>query len=319
MKAVVSSYVSGEGIVVLIEQHFPHEEFWSRAGLIRSTNIDSRKGKSCGVNAMLVTAQDQEERAVIVSLQLFVAIWRRFVGGFTGNQIEDMDALTVLWANTPFPFWNFVFISDAVHSTEQLKTAVDAATAIAATKQHPGLICVCLSLLDRWAREQSNRILAATGHSISMPMTGMITGHFPLALTCPASLRIERVTNFQILTELNSQAYGVPLEAARSSTLSEEFALGAFIYLGYEADRPVCTAAVIAQEDVLYLALVATHEDARNKGYGEAIVRHALQKGHEATRFSKAALHATDMGRPVYERIGFQPVANFRWYIQKRN
>jgi GNAT superfamily N-acetyltransferase len=267
---------------------------------------------------MFITAQNQEERAVVESQQLFVAIWKRFVEDFEG-QVEDRDAFTVLWANTPFPFWNFVSISDAVRSTEQLKAAVNEATAIATTKKHPGLICVCLSLLDKRTREQADHILAAAGYPISIPITGMTTEHFPLTLTCPISLRIEQVNDFQILTELNSIAYGVPLEATQSSILSTQFAQDAFIYLGYERDRPVCTAAVIVQKDVLYLALVATSEDARGKGYGEAIVRHSLQKAHEATNLTHTALHATDMGKPVYKRIGFQPVADFRWYMQQHD
>jgi len=265
---------------------------------------------------MFVIAQDQEESTVIESQQLHIAIWRRFAEDFAGAQTEDRDAVTALWSHTPFPFWNFIFISESVHSSEELKAATDEATAIAATKKHPGLICVCLSLLDERSREQSDSILSAAGFPISIPITGMTTGHFPLTLNCPTSLRIEQASDFQILTELNSNAYGVPLEAAKSSTLSEQFAQDAFIYLGYEADRPVCTAAVIVQENVLYLALVATSENARGKGYGEAIVRHALQKAHEETNLTQAALHATDMGKPVYERIGFQPVADFRWYMQ---
>jgi GNAT superfamily N-acetyltransferase len=127
------------------------------------------------------------------------------------------------------------------------------------------------------------------------------------------------VANFQILTELNAIAYGVPIDAVTSSTLSQRFAPDAFIYVGFENDRPFCTAAVIVQRKLLYLALVATREDARGKGYGESIVRHALHKAYEATNLSKVALHATDMGKPVYRRIGFQPIATFRWFMRQPN
>jgi GNAT superfamily N-acetyltransferase len=265
---------------------------------------------------MLANAQDQQELAGIESQRLSVAIWRRFIEDFRGSHIEDRDAFTVLWANTPFLYWNCVFISETVHSFEQLKAATEEAVKIAATKKYPGLISVCLSLLDNMSREQADSILSAAGYPILLRNTGMTAGHFPIPQTCPASLRIERVNDFRILTELNAHAYGVPFEA---STLSEQFAQDAFIYLGYEAERPVCTAAVIVQEDVLYLALVATHKSARGKGYGEAIVRHALQKAHEATNLTQTALHATTMGKPIYERIGFHPVANFCWYMQQHD
>jgi GNAT superfamily N-acetyltransferase len=142
---------------------------------------------------------------------------------------------------------------------------------------------------------------------------------FPIALTCPATLRVERLRDFQIPIELNCAAYGVPLEAAKPSTLSERLAQSAFIYVGYVADRPVCTATVLIQDDLLYLALVATDENARNQGYGEAIVRHALQKAHEATTLTKATLDSTAAGRPVYTRIGFRSVADFQWYAQRHD
>jgi len=266
---------------------------------------------------MLVSTQNQEDRAVIKSQELSVAIWRRFVGDFSGAQTEDRDTLTILWANTPFPFWNVIFFSDDVCSVEQLKAAANEAASIASTKKHPGMISVCTSLLDKTASEQTDSILSMAGYPISVPITGMTAEPFPITATCPTNLKIERVNDFRILTELNCRAYDVPVEAAKTSTLSEELAQHAFIYLGYEESRPVCTAAVIVQQDVLYLALVATDEKARNKGYGGAIVRHALQQAHEATGLTQAALHATTAGEPVYAKIGFQPVAEFRWYMQE--
>jgi GNAT superfamily N-acetyltransferase len=48
--------------------------------------------------------------------------------------------------------------------------------------------------------------------------------------------------------------------------------------------------------------LVATTPDARRKGYGEAVVRHALQTAHEATGIRRTVLHATEDGYPIYLR-----------------
>jgi GNAT superfamily N-acetyltransferase len=268
---------------------------------------------------MFVNAQDQESGVALKSSRLQVAIWRRFAEDFKGAHIEDREALSVAWAHTPFPFWNVIFLSTNVHRVEQLRAAADESAAIAATKEQSGLICVCSSLLDGAAGEQLVGIMSAVGYPVTIPITGMTAGHFPITHACPKSLRIERVSDFRILTELNCHAYAVPPEAARPSTLSEQLAQRAFIYLGYEADRPVSTAAVIVHEDVLYLALVATDANARGKGYGEAIVRHSLQKAHEATGLTQAALHATELGKPIYEHIGFQPVAEFRWYMQKHD
>ena len=81
-------------------------------------------------------------------------------------------------------------------------------------------------------------------------------------------------------------------------------------------DRAVSTATTMVLGNVLYLALVATVEDARKKGYGEAVVRHSLQAAHEATGLRRTTLHATEDGRPVYTRLGYRPVGDFTWYMQ---
>lgn len=84
--------------------------------------------------------------------------------------------------------------------------------------------------------------------------------------------------------------------------------------MGYLDDRPVATATTLVSGNTLYLALVATAEDVRNKGYGSAAVRYSLQKAYESTGLIRTVLHATADGYPVYKRIGYEPVANFTCY-----
>ena len=57
-----------------------------------------------------------------------------------------------------------------------------------------------------------------------------------------------------------------------------------------EGDKPVSTATVTINEGRLFLFLVATMPEARRKGYGEAVVRHALQTAHETTGIRRTVL-----------------------------
>jgi GNAT superfamily N-acetyltransferase len=81
--------------------------------------------------------------------------------------------------------------------------------------------------------------------------------------------------------------------------------------VAYEGAKPVATATAIINDNCIFLFLVATLPEARRKGYGEAVVRHALQTAHEATGITRTVLHATDAGYPVYLRIGYHPTAKF--------
>ena len=66
--------------------------------------------------------------------------------------------------------------------------------------------------------------------------------------------------------------------------------------------EPVCTSALVRNADVAGIYFVATLEDFR--GRGAAVTWEAARDGIEhGCRF--ASLQASELGRPVYERMGF--------------
>jgi GNAT superfamily N-acetyltransferase len=78
-------------------------------------------------------------------------------------------------------------------------------------------------------------------------------------------------------------------------------------FVGYEADTPVTTAAVLVDHGHNHVNFVATRPEARRRGYGEAVTWRATL----ADPARPAALLASDPGRPVYERMGFGAVLRF--------
>jgi GNAT superfamily N-acetyltransferase len=128
-------------------------------------------------------------------------------------------------------------------------------------------------------------------------------------------LRFQRIlhdSTIQDLTQLNCVSYDVPVETnlslVKEHMLWHEHAYG---FVAYEGDKPVSTATAIINEGCLFLFLVATTPDARRQGYGEAVVRHALQTAYEATGIQRTVLHATEAGYPLYLRLGYHPTAKF--------
>jgi ribosomal protein S18 acetylase RimI-like enzyme len=100
-------------------------------------------------------------------------------------------------------------------------------------------------------------------------------------------LKIERVAteaHLQAYSDVNCAAYGFPLEWGRVGLGGSRFwRETAHTYLGYEKNDPVSAASVVVHNDYLYLALVATKPGAQKKGFAETMVRHVLQRAHEAT------------------------------------
>lgn len=85
-------------------------------------------------------------------------------------------------------------------------------------------------------------------------------------------------------------------------------------WVGYEGDEPVASSQLVVHGSVAGLYYIATMESARRKGYGEAITRAAMQEGI-ARGCDAVCLQASSLGRPVYERIGFQVIGEYVTYF----
>jgi hypothetical protein len=83
-------------------------------------------------------------------------------------------------------------------------------------------------------------------------------------------------------------------------------------FTGFVAGRPVATASGHVAAGVNLVEMVATDSQARGCGYGEAVTWAATLVDPRLP----AALLASDLGRPVYERMGYVAVA--RWTMWHR-
>ena len=67
-----------------------------------------------------------------------------------------------------------------------------------------------------------------------------------------------------------------------------------------------------------YVALVATDPARQRRGYGELVMRHALALSAQTHGDVPSTLHATEAGRPIYERMGYAPIASHTLFMEKR-
>ena len=86
-------------------------------------------------------------------------------------------------------------------------------------------------------------------------------------------------------------------------------------WVGYEEDRPVTAAMGLAQADVVGVHFVATLAEARGKRYGEAATWAATMP----TPDRPSILLASDLGRPIYERMGYLAVTRWALWIIPRD
>jgi GNAT superfamily N-acetyltransferase len=252
---------------------------------------------------------------LVESLHQFITIWRLIGKPFPQVDATNKPGLAISWPNTQFPFYNSVFLTEELTDVQVLQERVQQAAAYMRVRPYGGLFVVCLDNVSGSAKEKLAAILAQAKFVQAIPMTGMAGDILPMKAPGHSVLRFVRISDnstIQAFAELNCAAYGVSIETGRSllkeHTLWHEHAYG---FVAYEGDKPVSTATAIINEGCLFLFLVATMPEARCKGYGEAVVRHALQTAHKATGISRTVLHAAEAGYPLYLRLGYHPTVKF--------
>ena len=118
------------------------------------------------------------------------------------------------------------------------------------------------------------------------------------------------------LAELNDRAYGMRSAFARA--LGQLEAGGGLYVYGIEDGEGLASGLVaFDHEDDCSVWLVATRESARGRGLASALMGHALADARERGR-TTSTLQATDLGRPIYERLGYRSLGEIQMWERRR-
>lgn len=85
-------------------------------------------------------------------------------------------------------------------------------------------------------------------------------------------------------------------------------------FLGSLDGEPVAVSLLVLHEDVAGVHNITTTPVARRKGIGTAITREPLQIAKDVG-YDVAVLEASEMGLPIYRRLGFKELCEFRTYV----
>jgi len=248
----------------------------------------------------------------IESMEQLAAAWRTMVLDRDANaDVRDLPGIAVRWADCRFAFWNCVTLTDVDADAVLVEDRLTRAADLMRSKTQPGFLWLFEDLLGEDVRAGVRATAERAGLEYAFSGTGMAGDLLPVADPSHPDLEFVRVTTdeqVRAYADLNSRAYGFPLEDGRDGILgSALWKQGVHAYLGLRDGVPVTCAGAVEAEGRLFVALVATDPEWQRRGYGEAVTRKALHEGGRATGLTRATLHATEAGAPVYPRIGFRP------------
>lgn len=141
----------------------------------------------------------------------------------------------------------------------------------------------------------------------------------PPTLLADAEIRklteVEQVDDYWEIAAASYASLGFPPEVFgsygnRSGLLAENVAA----FLAYLDGEPVSIAMTIVSHGVAGIYWVGSLERARGRGLGEATTAAATNAGFELGA-ELASLQASPMGKPIYERMGYETLFDYRLYM----
>jgi ribosomal protein S18 acetylase RimI-like enzyme len=244
--------------------------------------------------------------------------WRLMCGDVPTSVVEANEAITYIFSGLPVSFFNLAILTGSHLSAEALLALGRDACAWAVRRPVPWLFMVTHERLAPGVDAAAT--LAASGLAAIMPMTGMRARTVTAAATV-AGLQLkvpQDDSECSAIVDVNSLAYEMDLAACKTAIGIRKFWKDQFPVLGILDGKPVSSATVLMVDGVRYVALVATHPGCRRRGFAESAMRQALKNAARVHGETPTVLHATDAGRPIYERMGYESISTHTLFMEKR-
>jgi hypothetical protein len=228
-----------------------------------------------------------------------------------GDRVQNVDGVGTLWdAGSPLPFFNRATLHEPITDVDRT---------LGALRDFYGTVPAVPFLLDSaWPTpDLRSHGFVLMGH----PPLMVRPAHVPPPAG-PPELTITRVDDDKSAHDYeHALIYGYPAPQLQPANKLHFLLPGTLEtpgwqhFVGYVDGRPVTAGSAYVGEQLVRVDNIATLEEARGRGYGNAITAAALS----ADLSKPAVLVASDLGRPVYERLGFRAVLRVSYWIGMRD
>ncbi len=239
--------------------------------------------------------------------QSYFQAWRAW-GRNGAGEVREANGLLAVSSGTPLAFLNIAFVTRPLPNPED---QVAAAMRYFDARGEPFLVRI---------REGLDAASEAACDRLGLPYSDTIPGMATASLAAPAPpagleiVGVRSVSELDAFRQVIADGYGLP-RADVDAFVRDGWLLDAELehYIGVFEGRAVGSSSLAFGGGVAGVHNVATVPEARKRGFGEALTWHAMARG-AARGCDMAALQASEMGQPIYERMGFRVVSRYRTF-----
>jgi GNAT superfamily N-acetyltransferase len=229
------------------------------------------------------------------------------------GELREMEGVSIASAGATFQMFNAAFLSAPVSSEGLLDRRVAQAAVYFAARGQRWAYWVCDGWLAGRARKRLRPMFRTHNLYQAVELPGMVAETIQPPIRGLPQLDVRRVDGDPVkeaFCSIGSLCFNVPLawfrEIFDGDTVWKDFAA----YVGYLHGEPVSTAAIVIGGGVAGVYNVATVPSRQRRGYGEAVMRYALECARVEHGLSRSILQSTPQGFELYQRMGYRTVTS---------
>ena len=222
------------------------------------------------------------------------------------GECRQFGPLTAACAGVAVPLFNRVFVFDAPSSGD-----LSAAVAWLSERDVPFRVTVTEPVVEEVTNHRGDFDLAKAGEQPGMAMGSLDELPSPDSVANIAAVTgPEDRDDFSTVT---ASAFGMPPDVVAQVDQAALAADDMRPFLGRVDGRPAASGLLVQSGDVAGLYWIGVVEEFRRQGIGEAMSWAVLRAGREAG-CHVGVLQSSEMGYPLYERMGFEPVVTYHQF-----
>jgi GNAT superfamily N-acetyltransferase len=231
-------------------------------------------------------------------------------------QVTRAGGVVTILTGLPFDWFNQVLIE----REEATPAAVLAGVAQALERGERFVVRLREGIDDRFiATLAQARLVPASTDTLTPGMVAFPIDSDAINAAAPPELEIRRVIDAAGLDAHRSvvtAGFGSDPTVAQGTACKDLLDRPeCVLYVGYAGRAAVVSGLGWRTGRTIGVYSIATVESARRRGYGAAMTARVLADG-VVVGCDVAALQASDVGRPIYERLGFRTVVKYAAYIE---
>jgi hypothetical protein len=256
---------------------------------------------------------------VALSVRQFTEAWKILCARFPGHARHEEDGVACIFSGSPIAFFNVAFVMGRDVTAGALADRARRAADWAGARGVPWMLVVTQEALAPGV--DAPAALDGGGLAPVMTLTGMLADEVAPLATVPAGLELEVPRDdagCAAVVAVNAAAYGMDLAEGGEVLGHAAFWSDKFPVVGRVGGRAVSCSATFVVDGHRYVAWVATEPGEQRKGYADAAMRRSLEVAAAVHGELPSVLHATDAGKPVYERMGYRTIAIHPVFMDKQ-